>query len=90
MALLLTTSAHAVEEEATWSVSFRKCAIDRSLSDLDKQLSFFAIEPRDIPALERGIVVLKRCKIFWECVARRDEGKVRHCFLRRNGRTVVR
>ena len=32
MALLLTTSAHAVEEEATWSVSFRKCAIDRSLS----------------------------------------------------------
>ena len=44
---------------------------------------FVTITPADIPAIERGIKVLKQCRKFWACVERRTAGKVKHCYLPR-------
>jgi hypothetical protein len=83
--LLATTPVHA----ATWEASFRKCDIGKSFAKADTlqppdgSSVFVTITPADIPALERGIKVLKQCRKFWACVERRTAGKVKHCYMPR-------
>src|SRR5262249_55550864 len=83
--LLATPPVHA----ATWEASFRKCDIGKSFAKGETIMAedgsqvFVTITPADIPAIERGIKVLKQCRKFWACVARRMAGKVRHCYLPR-------
>jgi hypothetical protein len=38
------------------------------------------IQSDEIADIERGIRLLKKCKAFWQCVADREAGKVKHCY----------
>lgn len=85
--LLLTTAATAQANYGDWETSFRKCDIGKSFAKEETIIAedgsriFVTITPADIPALEAGIAVLKQCRKFWDCVAQREQGKVKHCYM---------
>jgi len=84
----------AVEQPASggteWKANFRRCEMDKwfyrnkdayEFSEVGSLL--VSIKPEDIPAIEKGIAILKKCSKFWTCVRERDAGKKRHCYLPR-------
>ena len=82
--VLLATEALAA---ASWEASFRKCDIGKSfakdeiIAAEDGSAVFVTILPADIPAIEGGIRVLKKCSKFWACVNERRAGRRKHCNL---------
>ena len=94
MALLLTTCTVNAAEE--WPGDFRHCYLQKTFAMADLDIVYGGdsvvafITSEDLGALTKGLAMLRQCQKFWACVNRRDEGKVRHCFLLRSGRTVVR
>jgi hypothetical protein len=83
--LLATTSAQA------WEANFRRCDISKILTKAEiithgdeNESVTVTITPEDIPALTKGFAVLKQCDKFWACVAKREAGEVKHCYLPRS------
>jgi hypothetical protein len=81
--ILTLTPALAATE---WEANSRRCAIDKWFSrDVDayeftaEGKVLVSIKPADIPAIERGIAILRHCDRFWRCVRERDAGKIRRC-----------
>jgi hypothetical protein len=89
VAVAAATVAQAAEEE--WVVNFRRCEIGKTfykgeyIAQGGEQVDV-TITPADIPAIEKGLKVLKQCEKFWTCVNKRYEGKVKHCYLPRSRR----
>src|SRR5262249_35389210 len=93
VALVVAASAPALAESEVgfpeWEASFRKCDIgkqfrkDETITTIEGDLVFVTITPADIPAIERGIAILKKCNKFWTCVRERNAGKKRRCRLPR-------
>ena len=93
LAVLLVAGTSAVSAQATdWEASFRKCdlgktfAKDNTIAAYDGSTVFVTITPEDIPAIVKGVAVLKQCRKFWACVAERDAGKVNHCYMPKDRR----
>jgi len=85
--LALASAAAPVQAAEQWEASFRKCDIGKSFAKDDTIVSedgsqiFVTITPADIPAIEKGLKVLKQCDKFWKCVEQREAGKVKHCYM---------
>jgi len=84
LALTLTPALAATE----WEANFRRCEMDKWFYRNVDAYEFTAegsllvsITPDDIPAIEKGLAVLKRCSKFWTCVAERNIGRRKHCYL---------
>jgi uncharacterized cupredoxin-like copper-binding protein len=91
-ALLLATAVVSAQATETWEASFRKCdlgktfAKDDTITAYDGSTVFVTITPEDIPAIEKGIAVLKQCRKFWTCVSERNAGKMKHCYMPKDRR----
>jgi hypothetical protein len=48
--------------------------------DDEKAVKVF-IDSRHIDELETALAFLKKCHKFWTCVAERDAGKRKHCYM---------
>jgi hypothetical protein len=71
IAMLLTTgTAHADD----WHLH-RTCIVIKIFDD-----SIVYLELKDIQELQKYIPDLKKCTAFWQCVADREAGKVKHCY----------
>ena len=88
--LALAAIANPAPAATEWEANSRRCAIDKWFSRDVDAYEFTAegkvlvvITPKDVPAIEEGIKVLKRCDKFWSCVRERDAGRRRHCYLPR-------
>ena len=70
------------EKQGKWSTNFRRCLIEKTGQQTisDYPMFDYAIAPEDIPDILKGIKELKKCAAFWQCVADRDAGKVKHCY----------
>jgi len=86
-ALLLAAAVTGARADVPqWEASFRKCDIGKSfakddtLQPPDGSQVFVTITPADVPAIERGLAILKRCDKLWTCVRDRNAGKVKHCY----------
>ena len=71
-----------------WEANSRRCEIDKWFTKGEDAFDFDAegrvlvtIKPEDVPAIEKGIALLKYCSKFWACVRERDAGRRRHCYL---------
>jgi hypothetical protein len=89
LALVLVATADPTLAAESWQSSFRKCDLSRSfargefIAAEDGSAVFVTITPEDIPAIEEGLRVLKKCRKFWACVNERYVGRRRHCRLPR-------
>ena len=90
LAAALAVASTAATAATEWEASFRRCEIDKWFTRGEDAFEFNAegkllvsIKPADVPAIERGIAVLKKCSKFWACVRKRDDGKKKHCYLPR-------
>ena len=82
---LVSTPALAATK---WEANSRRCEIDKWFTKGEDAFDFDAegrvlvtIKPEDVPAIEKGIALLKHCSKFWACVRERDAGRRRHCYL---------
>jgi hypothetical protein len=64
-------SAHAEEK---WQLH-RTCSVINTKGD-DGGI----LELDDVLQLQKFIPALKKCSAFWQCVADREAGKVKHCY----------
>ena len=86
---LLVAVADPTLAAESWEASFRKCDLGKSfardevIAAEDGGSVFVTITPADIPAIEEGLRVLKRCHKFWTCVDERAAGRRKHCYLPR-------
>ena len=88
LATVLALAPTAATAATEWEANFRRCEMDKWFYR-DKDVYEFSAEgsllvtitPADVPALEKGIALLKRCDRFWRCVRARDNdvGKKRVC-----------
>jgi hypothetical protein len=94
LAAALAVASTAALAATEWEASFRRCEIDKWFTKGEDAFEFtgegrvlVSITPADVPAIEKGIAVLKKCNKFWACVREREAGKRRHCYLpkRRRG-----
>jgi hypothetical protein len=90
VALALTAIAGPAVAATEWEANSRRCAIDKWFSRDVDAYEFTAegkvlvvIEPKDIPALEKAIALLKACSRFWSCVDERDAGAKKRCHIPR-------
>jgi len=84
-ALLLAAAAVTTAGPATasteWEANFRRCEMDKWFSrDVDayeftaEGKVLVSIKPEELPAIEKGIAILKKCNKFWTCVREREDG----------------
>ena len=90
LAAVLAVAPTAATAATEWEANFRRCEIDKWFTRGEDAYEFSAegkvlvsIKPADVPAIERGIAILKRCNKFWTCVRERDAGKKKRCYLPR-------
>jgi hypothetical protein len=90
VALVLLASADPAPAATAWEANSRRCEIDKWFTRGEDAFEFDAegrvlvsIKPEDVPAIEKGIALLKHCSKFWTCVRERDAGRRRHCYLPR-------
>jgi len=83
---LLTLAATPASAATDWEASFRRCEMDKWFYRNQDAYEFTAegsllisITPADVPAIERGLAVLKQCDKFWTCVRERNAGAKKHC-----------
>jgi hypothetical protein len=88
LAAVVALAPNAALAAEPWETNFRRCEIDKWFTKGEDAFEFdgegkllVSIKPADVPAIERGIAVLKKCNKFWACVRERDAGKKRHCYL---------
>jgi hypothetical protein len=90
LAAVLVVASTPATAATEWEANFRRCEIDKWFTRGEDAYEFdgegrllVSIKPADVPAIEEGIRVLKRCHKFWTCVRERDAGKRKHCYLPR-------
>ena len=90
VALALAAIAGPAVAAEPWEANSRRCEIDKWFTRGEDAFEFDAegrvlvsIKPEDVPAIEKGIALLKHCSKFWTCVRERDAGRRRHCYLPR-------
>jgi hypothetical protein len=69
-------SAHA---DAKWWFHFRSCTAMKA-NDADAAHQVVTLDLDDVRELQKLIPNLRRCTAFWQCVADREAGKVKHCY----------
>jgi hypothetical protein len=85
LAAALALAPTAAPASTQWEANSRRCAIDRWFTkgegafEYDTGRVLVVISPEDIPALEKGIALLKHCDKFWSCVRKRSAGEKRRC-----------
>jgi hypothetical protein len=70
---LVTGAAHA---DTGW-ILHRTCTVYK---DFDESTDNVTLELNDLLELQKFIPILKKCTAFWQCVADREAGKVKHCY----------
>src|SRR5215469_16666573 len=85
--LMATAAAHADNEK--WEASFRQCHISKWFSKdelaaigwaRETEGQTIVIEAEEIPDILKAIMVIKKCKAFYQCLEDREKGKVKHCY----------
>jgi hypothetical protein len=81
--LLATGTAHA---DDGWT-AHRTCTVYKNFDESTDSRIFVSgktvtvtLELSDLLELQKNIPILKRCTAFWQCVADREAGKVKHCY----------
>jgi hypothetical protein len=78
-ALFLTTgAAHAEWEDLKPVANLRYCHITVGIETIRENQA--TLDLNDLLVLQKSIPQLKKCVKFWDCVADRNKGKVKHCF----------
>jgi hypothetical protein len=82
---LATGTAHAQDqEEPKWYGDFRHCQAEKYFSNLYRRPqdgdTEVALGLDDVLELQKLIPLLRKCTAFWQCVADREAGKVKHCY----------
>jgi hypothetical protein len=67
---LATGAAHADD----WHLN-HTCNVIKTFDD-----PMVFLDLKDIQELQKYIPDLKKCTAFWQCVADREAGKVKHCY----------
>jgi hypothetical protein len=83
LAVVPTVTSAATE----WEANSRRCTLDRWYTkgedayEFDGDKLLITITPKDIPAIEKGIALLRVCDKFWACIRERDAGKKKRCHI---------
>jgi hypothetical protein len=90
VALALVATVAPAPAAEPWEANSRRCEIDKWFTKGEDAFEFNAegkllvsIKPADVPAIERGIAILKTCARFWSCVRARDAGAKKRCRIPR-------
>ena len=84
------------ERGPRWESTFRRCQVWKTFAEnsarpgvifgnedevwVDEGKATITLDLEDILELQKHLPLLKKCNAFWQCVADRDAGKVKHCY----------
>jgi hypothetical protein len=89
---LLLMAVRPVPAGESWEFDFRKCHVQKRFPQGEYMTggTFFptgenevtiTIDSDEISELEKAVTLLKKCDKFWNCVADREKGKRKHCYM---------
>ena len=76
--MLAMSTAHAEENPIgrTWYYHQHSCTLDNDALDIPLN----GLDLNDALQIQKLIPWLKRCSAFYDCVSKREQGKVKHCY----------